>query len=504
MQILNKTESICPACYYEGILKKIDANIIEDDEKIWILRVCHKHGPFKDIIFGDVNLYKRWIKFKITGMPVSYVKTNLFSDSVLYTEHLSQTMLTNLIVTNRYNLKSNQNFFDANITGYVYEPSLDQLRDFIQQVKTVKPLGLKAIQIAGGEPTLRDDLLEIIRIAKETGFSHVQINTNGIKLAESVDYCQSLKNEKVDTIYLNFSGIKKTTNPLIESHKKVIENCKKVNLNIILVPTIIADENLCEAGKIVRFAIENCDSIKGVHFQLFASDVLASKVTECEKEKQHLDYGKLFQFIEQEFPGRISRDDFYPYCFIFPISKFVQIITNDTQAEVTAHPSCGGSTFIFIENGKPLPMTRFIDVETFMRFLTDQSKKKGPLRKLRIASAFMKYIDTFVDFKKAPNGFNPKQILKDATIFGSEYALREFRNKTLIVGFMGYQNVWNLDIDRLKRCVIHCPTFDGTVPFCSYHALGYGDKILKQHSISIQEWEKTTGRSIKDDLHQHE
>jgi len=504
MQILDKTESICPACFYEGILKKIDASIIENNEKIWMTKECFKHGSFKQILFNDVNLYKKWMKFKVTGMPVSYVKTNLFTDSELYTEHLSQTILTNLMVTNRYNIKSNQNFFDANLTGYVYEPSLNQLRDLIQQTRKEKPLGSKTIQITGGEPTLREDLLKIIRIAKESGFSKIQIHTNGLKLAESIDYCQSLKNEKVDTIYLNFNGITKTTNPLIESHKKVIENSKKVNLNIVLVPVVIGDKNLNEAGKIVRFALDNCNIIKGVHFQLLFSNNWTSKVTGYEREKQHLDYGTFLQFIEKEFPGLISRDDFFPYCFIFPISKFVEIITNDSQIEVTAHPNCGGSTFIFIEDGKPLPLTRFVNVEAFMRFLTDQSKKKGPLRKLRIASTFMKYIDTFVDFKKAPNGFNPKQILKDATVLGSEYALREFRNKTLFVGFMEFQNIWNFDIDRLKRCVIHFSTFEGIVPFCSYHTLGYDDKILKKHSISIHEWEKKTGLSIKNDVQRDE
>ena len=269
MQILEKTESICPTCFYEGILKKIDASIIKDDEKIWMIKVCDKHGLFKEILFNDVNLYKRWMKFKVAGKPVSYIKTNLFNDSELYPEHLSQTMLTNLMVTNRYNLKSNQNFFDANVTEYVYEPSLDQLRDLMQQTRAEKPLGSKAIQITGGEPTLRDDLLEIIRIAKEVGFSQVQINTNGLKLAESIEYCQSLKHEKVDTIYLNFDGITKTTNPLIELHKKAIENCKKVNLNIVLVPVLTSDENIHETGKIVRFAIDNIDSIRGVHFQPF-------------------------------------------------------------------------------------------------------------------------------------------------------------------------------------------------------------------------------------------
>ncbi len=504
MHELDKTESICPTCFYEGSLNKIDANIIEDEGKIWMTKTCLKHGSFKECVADDVNLYKRWMHFKVVGRPVPSIKTDLFNNSELYTEHLSQPMLTNLMVTNRYDLTSDHNFFDANVTGYVYEPSLHQLRDLIQQTRTEKPFRSKAIQIMGGEPTLREDLLDIIRLARESGFSHIQIQTNGLKLAESIDYCQLLKNEKVDTIYLNFNGVTKTTNPLIESNKKVIENCKKVNLNIVLVPVLIDDKNIQEAGKIVRFALDNHESIKGVHFQLFGPNFLISKPIRDKRGKQHLDYGKIFQIIEQEFPGVISRDDFYPYCFIFPISKFVEIITNEPQTDVTAHPYCGGSTFIFIENGHPLPLTRFIDVEAFMKFLTNQSKKKGPLRKLRIASAFMKYIDTFVDFNKAPNGFNPKQILKDATVLGSDYALREFRNKTLFVGFMGFQGICNLDIDRLKRCVIHYTTFDGIVPFCSYHALDYGDKILKKYSISVQEWEKKAGRSIKEKFKSHE
>lgn len=504
MQKLDTTESICSTCFYEGILNKIDADIMEDDGKIWMKKNCPKHGFFKEIISDDVNLYKRWMQYKTKGKPVPYLKTNFFPSHAFYTEHLSQPMLLNLMVTNRYNLHSDQNFLDAYVTGYIYEPSLAQIKDIIKLTRSQKPLELKALQILGGEPTLRDDLFEIIQIAKESGFTHIQIQTNGLRLAESIDYCQSLKNAKVDTIYLNFNGVTKTTNPSIESNKKVIENCKNVNLNIVLVPVLIDHKNVQEVGKIIRYVIDNSESIKGVHFQIYSPNCSTSKTTTDTEKKIHFDYGEILQIIEQEFNGFISRDDFYPYCFIFPISKFVEIITNEPQTDVTAHPYCGGSTFIFIENGHPLPLTRFIDVEKFMKFLLNQSKKKGPLRKLRIASAFMKNIDTFVDFNKAPNGFNPKQILKDATIFGSDYALREFRNKTLFIGFMGFQNVWKLDIDRLKRCVIHYTTLDGIVPFCSYHALGYGDKILKKYSISVQEWEKKTGHSIKEDFKPYE
>ncbi len=168
--------------------------------------------------------------------------------------------------------------------------------------------------------------------------------------------------------------------------------------------------------------------------------------------------------------------------------------------EFTAHPGCGGATYIFYDDGKPIPITRFIDAEGLLNFVNKQSGKKGPLKKLRVAASFLKNIDKFVDYDKAPKGFDLKQILKDAAIGGSYDSLRGFHYKSLFVGSMWFQDAWNLNVDRLQRCVIHYTTFEGIVPFCSYNGLGYGDKIREKHSIPIKEWEKQTGRKIRDDL----
>ncbi len=152
-----------------------------------------------------------------------------------------------------------------------------------------------------------------------------------------------------------------------------------------------------------------------------------------------------------------------------------------------------------MDGGKPLPISRFINIETLVDFLNKESKKKGPLRKLRFASALVKNIDTFTN-NNAPDGFNLKQIAKDAAIGGSHFALRKYHQKTLIVGSMWLQDVWNLNIDRLQRCIIHCPSFEGIVPFCSYIGLGYGEKIQKKYSCPKKEWEKKNSHSLEDDF----
>ena len=172
----------------------------------------------------------------------------------------------------------------------------------------------------------------------------------------------------------------------------------------------------------------------------------------------------------------------------------------ETQVEFTAHPGCGGATYLFMEDGKPLPVTRFIDVEGLLEFINKESGIKGPFKKIRVASSFLKNIDKFVDYEKAPHGFDLKKLLKDAAIGGSYDSLRGFHYKSLFIGSMWFQDAFNLSIDRLKRCVIHYTTLDGIVPFCAYNGLGIGDRIREKHSISIKEWEKQTGRKMKDDL----
>ena len=196
----------------------------------------------------------------------------------------------------------------------------------LHEIKNAKEFQADKLVFTGGEPTIRNDLIDIVKIAKNVGFSHVQVNTNGLKLAEDVEYCKKLKEEGVNTIYMSFDGVTKKTNPWITQNKKAIDNLRKVNLKIVLVPVLIADKNLKEAGKIIRFALENMDIIRGVNFQPISFCGRVKKIKDENREKQRVDYVKMMEAIEKEFDGQISREDFYPVPFVFPISKLIGLL----------------------------------------------------------------------------------------------------------------------------------------------------------------------------------
>ena len=451
MKELEKIKSVCPTCYQDGKIHKIDAKVIEENGKVYITKKCEKHGSFKEIYFSDAAIYKKWMKYIVTGQPAPDVKTKVFDEPALYDEHKSQSVLTNLLATNRCDLRCSYCFMNAGASGRVYEPTLDQIRDLLIQARNEQPMGSKALQITGGEPTIRD-------------------------------------------------GVTKETNPWIEQNKKAIDNLREANLRVVLVPCLIGDKNLHEAGKIIRFALDNIDIIRGVNFQPVSFCGRITKLSDEKREKQRVDYVMMMDAIEKEFNGEISKNDFFPVPFVFPISKLIELLKQKTQVEFTAHPGCGGATYIFVENGKPIPITRFIDVEGLLSFIEKESKIKGPLKKLRIASAFLKNIDNFVNYDNAPEGFNLKKLLKDAAIGGSYDSLRGFHYKSLFVGSMWFQDAFNLNVDRLERCVIHYTTLEGIVPFCSYNGLGIGEKIREKHSMTIAEWEKKTGKKMKEDL----
>ncbi len=394
-------------------------------------------------------------------------------------------------------------FFYAKKAGYVYEPTLDQIIQMVRTAKNLKPVGCNAVQLTGGEPTLRDDLIDIIKAIKAEGIDHIQLNTNGIRLALEKDFALKVREAGVNTVYLSFDGVDEKTNPKnIKEIPAILENCRRAELGLVLVPTVIRTVNDHQLGDIIRFAADNIDIIRGVNIQPVS---LVGSMPRKEREKYRITIPDVIKRIEEQTNGEIAREDFYPVPCVTPISHFVEALTGRPQYEFTCHFACGMATYVFKENGKLIPITRFIDVEGFFEYLDEKAEelKSSKIKSLKVLKSILD-LRKFVDSKNAPKSLDVSRILFDVLVRHDYTTLGEFHARTLFIGMMHFQDLYNYDIERVKRCVIHYGTPDGRIiPFCAFNVLPeiYRDKIHEQFGIPIEEWEKKTGRRLKDEIY---
>jgi uncharacterized radical SAM superfamily Fe-S cluster-containing enzyme len=62
----------------------------------------------------------------------------------------------------------------------------------------------------------------------------------------------------------------------------------------------------------------------------------------------------------------------------------------------------------------------------------------------------------------------------------------------LLVGGMHFQDSYNYNVDRVKRCAIHYAAPNGRLyPFCTYNSGPvFREKIERQFSIPLEEWRR--------------
>ncbi|UCE74670.1 MAG: radical SAM protein [Methanomassiliicoccales archaeon] len=507
-----KTQSLCPDC--KAI---IDAEIFEENGKVIMKKECKEHGEVKDIIWSDADLYLKAERYALDGLGVDNPNTKNEKgcplECGLCDKHFSHTALSNIDLTNRCNLKCPICFANANAAGYVYEPSYEEVVKMLELLRAERPVATLVVQFSGGEPTIYPRFIDVVKKAKELGFSQVQMATNGIKLAKEPNYAQILVAAGMHTVYLQFDGLKEenytTTRgqPLLQTKIKAIENCRRTKpkpLSTALVPTIVKTINDDQVGPILDFAIENCDVVKGVNYQPVA---FTGRISKEDREKQRFTLTDLVDRLvaHSDF---LTKEDFFPVPSVAPLSYLASVISNQPKLTFTCHAHCGIATYLFIEeDGKVIPLPRFIDIEGMMSEMMSKAETwSGTGAQLAIkfggaiktekgkqksaAKAFKRYFGQYIDENKMPEGLDIPTLLSAVISDRTKTAVSDFTWKTMFVGGMHFQDLYNYDIQRVQRCAVHYATPDGRlIPFCSYNGgPTWREEVEKKFSVPLSEW----------------
>jgi hypothetical protein len=437
-------------------------------------------------------MYHRFEQYKAVGSgvlnPQSIATSNNCPSACgLCSNHRSGTLLANIDLTNRCNLDCDFCFANARACGFVYEPDFNEIVRMMELLRAEKPVPTPAVQFSGGEPTMRDDLIEIIKKAKEVGFPQVQIATNGVRIARDRGFVQNLKDAGLNTVYLHFDGITTDANPFLKTHVKAIENMKSVGLGCVLVPTVIRGRNDSQLGAIIHFAADHIAVVRGVNFQPVAFTGAASD----EDLKNRITIPEVLAGIEDQTLGVIKKDDFYPVPCVLPFSDLVEAYTGKPQVRFTAHQHCGAATYVFVTKEGIVPVNRMVDVDSLFESIEKMAetlKKGGTINKYK---ALIEGVKSMHDSVKKGEQSNTAEFWKliGKTLIGQNFdALREFHWNALFIGTMHFMDRYNYDLERVQRCCIHYATPDGRlIPFCTYNSGPvYREQVWKKFAKPIE------------------
>lgn len=481
MEHLKFTKSLCPICF-----KVISAELYVKDNVVLMKKKCEEHGDFEDIYMSDYKWYKRAQKYERLGSGISNSRTQRKIgcpfDCGVCNEHKSQTLLGIIDVTNACNLRCPICFANAAAVGYLYQPSLQEIKSMLDNLRNNAPVPTYAIQLSGGEPTLRDDLPEIIRYAEKIGISHIEVNTNGVRIARNMDYLKELIKAGVSTLYLSFDSLTRETYiklkgaDLLDIKLKALENIREAGLHsTVLVPTVVRGINDNEIGTLIEFSIRNSDVIRCVNFQpvSFAGRIEASKLKEF-----RVTTSDVINSAEKQTNGKIKMDDWFPVPFVAPISDFIAGVKGRVQPTFTVHQNCGAATFLIAKDGGRdyEPITRQVNVERFVEELSKaaQALQEGKRTegKFRAASA-LRHVSLGMS----------TSLVRGFLSSGTYGSLGKFMRKIVMVGDMHFMDAYNFDLERVERCGIHYAIPDGRIiPFCSMNTL-YRPEVEQAFSI---------------------
>jgi hypothetical protein len=390
------------------------------------------------------------------------------------TNHASGTVIGVIDVTKQCNLKCAICFSTFPQQEVDYEPTKEHLVKMLEFVSKANPKP-PAILFSGGEPLEREDMPEIIGVAHKLRFMTI-LATNGIRLAENPKLAERLKNKGLNIVYLQFDSFhddfyKKVRGQALLDYKlKAIEVCRKYDIEIILVNTLMKSLNDNEVGDIIKFAAKNTDIIRGLIFQPIA---FTGRATENPFRENFREWS-FAEDVENQTHGEIKTSDLFPLSVMTSPIKIMRRFMKKPWPLFSCSPQCGIVNWIYVsKEGKMFPINRFVNFDKFfknIRNTAETAESKGKFSLLSsLFTASMLSMEWYLVTKEV-GVFTLTNSIMRMHLSPSYQSLGKIRRRIFLLGCMAFMDSYNFDVNRVRRCVVHYITPDlKIIPFCAYN-----------------------------------
>jgi len=264
------TNSICSECF-----QKLEAKIIFQNDRVYMLKTCPDHGKEKVLISTDIAYYKKSRDFNKPGdMPRKFgmkVERGCPFDCGLCSDHEQHSCVSIIELTDRCNLTC-PTCYASSSPSHGQHRTLDEIEKMLDLVVASEGEP-DVVQLSGGEPTLHPDFFAVMDLAKARPIKHLMINTNGIRLAKDSAFVERLATYMPGIeVYLQFDSFEPDAlislrgEDLRATRQQAVDYLNAFNISTTLVVTLQKGLNDHEIGDILAYARQQ-PCVRGVTFQ---------------------------------------------------------------------------------------------------------------------------------------------------------------------------------------------------------------------------------------------
>ncbi len=340
-RFLGTTQSLCPSC-----LDVVAVKIIAREGRVYFRKFCPRHGLRDDFVLSDER-YFDLDQHTVPGrLPEAFglnPRRGCPYDCGLCSEHEQHTCIALLEITSACNLECPVCFASSGPGGH--HLTVEQCRRAIDRLVLVEGEP-EILQLSGGEPTIHPQFVEILDYAWRQPIDLVMINTNGLRLANDRGLAAAIAERRDRTqIYLQFDSLRDSTylrlrgQSVLDAKQRAIERCGEYGINVTLVVTLEADENLDQVGALIDFAAAR-PWITGVSFQ---PTTYVGRCVMPDSLERRVTFADVLHAAESQTAGRWRADDFFPV--------------------PCGHPNAHSLAYAYRHDGQTIPLTRILDVK---------------------------------------------------------------------------------------------------------------------------------------------
>ena len=342
-QIQNR--GICPKCKHV-----VAVSHVEHNGKMYLSHQCPECGTTESLISSDAE---RW-SAKRELCQYRGEAENTCSLRCMECNHGKSPTLVFLDVTNRCNMNCPICLANLDAMGFCFNPPMEYFKKVFQYLSQHEPK--PRIQLFGGEPTCREDLVDIINCAAEYGLS-ARIVTNGIRFANE-EYCKKILATGTQLMFA-FDGRspdiyqKLRNNPRAYDIKlKGLANVKKhytSKVTIMCCAGIGVNEDYM--GDLIEFCHENKDFIAALDLIPLAETWGPEKVDAGDTTIEDVE-----RMIRNALPGT----EFVPAGILYKFKTYRENFNIGRLTFGGAHPNCEMVTALLSDGTRYRPLSDFL------------------------------------------------------------------------------------------------------------------------------------------------